>query len=139
MDWNPRIAFLIRRLLFLTAIVIVLVWVGLAFFHREPLRYHDLEWFTTTSDLRGWNIEVEPDIPGPYRTVGDHWSGVGATQFNPGRPATGWVQAGGTKRSFDYPGRSGVSYLVFFLETKDDALAYLILSKFHGNVPSSVR
>ncbi|MEM7479064.1 MAG: hypothetical protein AAF483_29115 [Planctomycetota bacterium] len=96
-----------------------------------------MDWFTNSQDLRGWSIEIEPDLPGPFRAAGDDWSGAMPFQFNSGHPAKGWVESSGARRKYNYPGRVGVSYLVFLLETIDDAPTYLILSKRDDNSTSS--
>ena len=133
MNRKPKIAFSIRALLLFTAFVAV----GVFFFHRDPRPYKELDWFTNSYDLRGWSIEIEPDLPGPYRAAGDDWSGALPFQFNPGKPAKGWVESGGAKRTYNHPGRAGVSYIVVALETTDDAPTYLILSKPDDNSASS--
>jgi len=129
MSRKPKIAFTIRSLLLFTAFVAVLVSAGVFFFHRAPRPYTDLDRFTNAYNLRGWSIEIEPDLPGPYRTAGDDWSGAMPFQFNSGNPAKGWVESGGAKRNYNHSGRAGVSYIGVALETTDDAPTFLILSK----------
>ena len=129
MSYKPKITFSLRTLLIFTAFVALLVPACMFFFHREPRPFRDLDRFTNGYDLRGWSLEVEPDLPGPYREAGDDWSGAMPFQFNSGDPAKGWVDSGSSRRNFNYPGQAGVSYVVTFLETRDDKPTYLILSK----------
>ncbi|WP_442510254.1 hypothetical protein SH528x_001865 [Novipirellula sp. SH528] len=136
MNRKPKIPFSIHALLVFTAFVAVLVSAGMFFFHRAARPFKDLDRFANAYDLRGWSVEIEPDLPGPYRTAGDDWSGAMPFQFNSGKPAKGWVESGGVKRMFHHPGRIGVSYLVVFLENLDDAPTFLILSKPDDNSAS---
>ena len=99
---------------------------------RTPRPYKPLERFTAGRIALGWTIEVAPDIDGPYRAAGDDWSGAAVYHGSSGGRVKGWVDSGTSKRTFNYPGRAGVSYVVVALENRDDEPTYLIFSKPDG-------
>lgn len=129
--------FSIRSLLVLTTTVAIAVTALAVLLRRTPRPYKTLERFANSYEARGWTVEVAPDLDGPYRTAGDDWSAAAAVQCNSGQPVKGWVESGGTRRAIHYPARIGTSYIVEFLETRDDRPTYLILSKPDGLQASS--
>ena len=118
----------IRVLLIVTGVVAVSMLGVMLTLHNDPRPYKELEELTEAYGLRGWSVEVAPDLVGPYRTAGDDRSGAFGIEFNPGKPVRGWVEAGGVRRLVNHPGRDGVSLVMVGLETIDDRPTYLILS-----------
>ena len=130
--------FSIRSLMVLTLLVSVAIVALTVLLRPTPRPYKPLDRFTNGYIARGWSVEVAPDLDGPYRTAGDDWSSAGTFHCNSGQPAKGWVDSGTSRRSFNYPGRAGVSYIVTLLETRDDEPTYLIMSKTDaGTIPDS--
>ena len=86
-----------------------------------PPTHRDLEQIVSPSLQEGYEILVSPDLPGPYRPLGEGIPIIGG--------GLGRVTAGGTTRTYDLPDQANRVYLCINLATQDDRPTYAILYK----------
>lgn len=87
----------------------------------QPSGYRSLEQIVAPSLHEGYEILVSPDLPGPYRPLGEGIPVVGG--------GVGRVTAGGTSRAYDLPEQANRRYLCVNLATRDDRPTYAVLYK----------
>jgi hypothetical protein len=125
--------FSIRTILIATLVIAI----GLVVYKSmkgPPRPYHSMERIISgcagdTRNGNAWEIYIPPDIDGPYRTIGDDWSGILPYQTAPGEPFKAWVELESGRRTCDLPAVANHSYLIIPLENRKSQRTMLVMTR----------
>ena len=114
-----RLSFRIRDLLLATTILAVGVALTTYWLTPPPRPYHDIQRFA----LPGWEVDVYPDQPGPFRSNG------GTFLLGEGQSAIVSSTVGGVTKKHHITGIPNYQFRARPLETLDDQPTFIILKK----------
>jgi hypothetical protein len=118
---RPASPFRLRKILIVIGICAVFaVWIAMRE-RDQPSGYHSLKQIVAPSLQEGYAILEPPDLPGPYRPLGEGIPVIGG--------GLGRVTAGGKSRTYEMPEQANRLYLCINLATQDDRPTYALLYK----------
>ena len=115
-----RLNFRIRSLLLVTTILAVGVALAIYWLTPTPRPYHDIQHFV----LLGWEVDVDPDLPGPFASTGAATAVLGE-----GQSAMVSSAAGGVTKKHHVTGIPNYQFRARPLETLDGQPTFIILKK----------